>query len=165
MNYKYYTLKAVRFIVVFVVCLFAVSCSKKRTIVDESLMRANAEALKQSIDMSDKTADIDKYIQFDKTEIKFGDMELGQTRKAIVKAKNISDAPLVILNAVTSCSCTKVAYSKKPIAAGESIDLEVSFTAEVEGVFFKKIAVTHSATTRPVSFSIGGIVKPRKKKE
>lgn len=155
----------IRFIVVFVVCLFAVSCSKKRTIVDESLMRANAEALEQSIDMSDKTADIDKYIQFDKTEIKFGDMELGQTRKAIVKAKNISDAPLVILNAVTSCSCTKVAYSKKPIAAGESIDLEVSFTAEVEGVFFKKIAVTHSATTRPVSFSIGGIVKPRKKKE
>ena len=165
MNYKYYTLKTARFIVVFAVCLFAVSCSKKRTTVDDSLMRANAEALEQSVDVNDKNIDTDKYLQFDKTEIKFGDIELGQTRKIKVTAKNISDAPLVILNAVTSCSCTKVAYSKKPIAAGESIDLEVSFTAEVEGVFFKKIAVTHSATTRPVSFSIGGIVKPRKKKE
>lgn len=165
MNYKYYTLKAVRFIVVFAVCLFAVSCSKKRTTVDDSLMRANAEALEQSVDVNDKNIDTDKYLQFDKTEIKFGDIELGQTRKAIVKAKNISDGPLVILNVVTSCSCTKVVYSKKPIATGESIDLEVSFTAETEGVFFKKIIVSHSGKSRPVSFSIEGFVKPRKKQE
>jgi hypothetical protein len=76
---------------------------------------------------------------------------------------NITEKPLVILDVITSCSCTKVSWRKKPIPAQSVDELELSFTAETEGVFFKKVAIRHSEAQKPVSFTIKGVVTPRKK--
>lgn len=140
-------------------CLLSVSCGGRRSDV-QALYEANAAALEQSVDMSGGEADTDRYLKFDATTVALGDVPVGQTREVTVRARNISDDVLVIVNAVTSCSCTKIEWSKKPVAAGEEVELNLSFTADTEGVFRKKVAVTHSGASRPVSFIVEGVVVP-----
>lgn len=99
-------------------CLLSVSCGGRRSDA-QALYEANAAALEQSVDMSGGEADTDRYLKFDATTVALGDVPMGQTREVAVRARNISDDVLVIVNAVTSCSCTKIEWSKKPVAAGE----------------------------------------------
>lgn len=127
-----------------------------------AIIDANAKALENVVDMSDRKIDADEYLRFDEPTVVLGEIPIGETRKMKIRAKNISDGPLVILDVVTSCGCAKVKWSRKPIPADGSAEMELSFTAETEGVFFKKIAVTHSASPRPVSFTVEGSVTPRK---
>ena len=142
-------------------CLFVViSCGNRH---NADLLRSNVEALEQSVDMTSKKADTDECLQLEMDEFELGDIPLGETRKFRVRVKNITEKPLVILDVITSCSCTKVSWSKKPIPAQSVDELELSFTAETEGVFFKKVAIRHSEAQKPVSFTIKGVVTPRKK--
>ena len=145
-------------IVVFSVCLFAASCGNRHNSATDELMQANALALEQSVDMYKDKTEADDLLVLDCNEIDFGNIPLGEEREAKISATNNTDKPIVILNAATSCSCTKVEWSKKPISTGESTDLVVKFSAETEGVFFKKVAITHSAASRPISFTIRGAV-------
>ncbi len=142
-----------------IMCILLISCNKNKT----NIIEANAFALEQSVDMTNNKADIDKYLQLEKEEFELGDIPLGETRKLSVKVKNITEKPLVILDIMTSCSCTKVSWSKKPIPAQSGDELELSFIAETEGVFFKKVAIRHSEAQKPVSFTIKGVVTPIKK--
>ena len=145
-------------IVVFSVCLFAASCGNRHNSTSNVLMQANALALEQSVDMYNDKTEADDLLVLDCNEIDFGNIPLGEEREAKISATNNTDKPIVILNAATSCSCTKVEWSKKPISTGESTDLVVKFSAETEGVFFKKVAISHSAASRPISFTIRGAV-------
>lgn len=127
-----------------------------------ALLEANLAALNQSVDLSSRVADTDSLLLFDSVVYHLGSIPLGESRKIKVLATNISSGPLVILSAATSCNCTKLVWSKEPIAADATAELGLTFTAETEGVFFKKVAITHSAARRPVSFTIEGVVTPRK---
>lgn len=144
--------------VVFSVCLFAASCGNRHNFALDELMQANELALEQSVDMYNDKTETDNLLVLDRAEIDLGDLPLGEEREAKISATNNTDKSIVILTAATSCSCTKVEWSKKPILAGESTDLVVKFAAETEGVFFKKVAITHSAASRPISFTIRGAV-------
>lgn len=126
-----------------------------------ALIEANLAALEQSVDLSSRVADTDSLLLFDSIAYHLGSVTLGESRKMKVRVKNVSGKPLVILGVTTSCNCTKLVWSKEPIAADAKAELELTFSAETEGVFFKKVAITHSAARRPVSFTIEGVVTPR----
>ena len=149
---------SVRCVGTLLLCLFAASCGNRHNSATDELMQANELALEQSVDMYNDKTETDNLLVLDRAEIDFGDIPLGEEREAKISATNNTDKPIVILNTTTSCSCTKVEWSKKPISAGKSIDLVVKFSAETEGVFFKKVAISHSAASRPISFTIRGAV-------
>ena len=126
-----------------------------------ALIEANLAALEQSVDLSSRVADTDNLLLFDSVAYHLGSVPLGESQKMKVGVKNVSGKPLVILGVTTSCNGTKLVWSKEPIAADAKAELELTFSAETEGVFFKKVAITHSAARRPVSFTIEGVVTPR----
>ena len=115
----------------FCICLLFVSC---RGAADGArvLATANLAALEETVDM--------------------------ESREVRVGAKNGSDKPVVVVEAYSSCDCTQVTYDRKPIQPGGKVFFTVRFSAEQPGTFFKKIAVCHSASDKPVTFAVQGIV-------
>ena len=81
-----------------------------------------------------------------------------ESREVRVGAKNGSDKPVVVVEAYSSCDCTQVTYDRKPVQPGGKVFFTVRFSAEQPGTFFKKIAVRHSASDKPVTFAVQGIV-------
>lgn len=134
-------------------CLLA-ACRSGRTLVD-----ANRAALEQVADLeNDRTDAADGVLAFAPSVSDLGEVPLGARREATVEVTNRSDRPLVLLGASTSCSCTEVVWSRRPIPAGATASLRVRFSAELPGTFFKKIAIRHNAATAPCSFAVRGVV-------
>ena len=66
---------------------------------------------------------------------------------------NDGDTPLVITHVVTSCSCTKAEYSKKPIPAGAKSTIKIIYEPHKKepGVFHKVIQIfTNTADKRKI---------------
>ena len=66
---------------------------------------------------------------------------------------NDGDTPLVITRVVTSCSCTKAEYSKKPIPAGAKSTIKIIYEPHKKepGVFHKVIQIfTNTADKRKI---------------
>lgn len=122
------------------------------------LMTANLSALETAVDMESRRVDGDDVLAFDETVIDLGEVPLGESRTIRVEAENVAQKPVVVLEAYTSCDCTKVSFGKKPVRSGETIVFTVDFSADLAGTFFKKIAVRHSLSDKPVSFAIEGTV-------
>ena len=136
---------------------FAVSC-RHAPKPSDALAAANIEALEQTVDMENGTVERDEVLKFRQAVVDLGTISLGESREATAEAVNGSDKPLVLLDAYTSCHCTRVEWNKKPVAPGEKTVFKVRFTAEQPGKFFKKIAVRHSVSPKTVTFAIEGVV-------
>ncbi|WP_337657579.1 DUF1573 domain-containing protein [Alistipes sp.] len=115
-------------------------------------------ALEQSVDMENNTVETDEVLKFARAVLDLGEIPLGESRELTLEAANRSEKPLVLLDAYTSCHCTKVTWDKKPVPPGGQTLFKIHFTAEQPGTFFKKIAVRHSANPGPVTFAIQGTV-------
>lgn len=87
-------------------------------------------------------------LQFDKTTHDFGTI-LRERHKynCVFKVENIGTEPLVIFKVLTSCSCLKAHYSRRPIMPGESIYIRVTIEAEKvqEGIFHRVIEIYSNA--------------------
>lgn len=115
----------------------------------------------QSAAAEEERIETDGALQFEPAVVELDEIPLGERRTARITATNRTTKPLVILDVYTSCHCTKVAWDKKPVASGATTTLEVHYTAEETGIFFKKIVVRHSAAPTPATFAIQGAVMPR----
>lgn len=122
------------------------------------LAAANAAALEQTVDLENRTTDADGRLSFEHAEISLGEVALGETRTAALRARNTMSEPLVVTDVVTSCGCTQVEWDRRPVPPGGEVEFRIRFTAEQAGAFYKKIAVRHSGSPRPVSFAIEGVV-------
>lgn len=74
-----------------------------------------------------ENTDINAILQFEKIEHDFGKIFQGEKVSYIFKFKNIGSGDLIIQNATASCGCTVPKYPRKPIASGESGEIEVIF--------------------------------------
>lgn len=82
--------------------------------------------------------------------------------------ENQSDKPVVILRVDTSCGCVKASFSRKPIAPGESGEIEVRFDPHGhEGALYKQMPVYTSASgNRPaIRLAVSGTVLPPRPKK
>lgn len=95
----------------------------------------------------------------DKNAISLGSFNWQKKQIAVFTLKNIGNNLLVIENVTTSCGCTSVAYSQKPIQPGEEARLEVTYQAEQPEYFNKKITVYSNADSSPIVLSISGNAK------
>lgn len=75
---------------------------------------------------------------------------------------NTGSSPLLILNAAASCGCTRPEYSKKPLAAGKSGKIKVTYLPKGRpGEFNKTIIVrTNDKQNKKVTLKISGFVTP-----
>lgn len=77
---------------------------------------------------------------------------------------NEGRTPVAVLSATSTCGCTVPTFSRKPVKAGESGVIEVTFDPmNRPGRFDKRIAVSVSGRDEPYRLTISGNVLPRRK--
>jgi archaellum component FlaG (FlaF/FlaG flagellin family) len=99
-------------------------------------------------------------IQFEEETHDFGTFKEGSSVTYEFKFKNIGKEPLVLLNAVAGCGCTKPTIPKEPIAAGKTGVIKVTFNSTGKpGQLNKAITVTSNAKTSTKILTIRGYVE------
>ena len=94
-----------------------------------------------------------------KDKVDLGDFSWNKEREAEFVISNVGKLPLVINDLITSCGCTKVDYTKKPILSGENIILKIKYKAEQPEHFNKTITVYCNAEGSPFHLKISGNAK------
>ena len=78
--------------------------------------------------------------------------------------KNTGDKPLIIVDAVASCGCTRPSYTAKPIKPGKKGKVEVTFSPiGRRGTFRKTVKVRTNAVDRISTLVITGTIIPKNK--
>ncbi|MBQ5836425.1 MAG: DUF1573 domain-containing protein [Alistipes sp.] len=101
-------------------------------------------------------------IEFKESVHDFGQIaRKGDNRSHIFKVTNSGDEPLVILSASTSCSCTKVTFSHKPIKPGDTSSVKVVIEPRKidEGVFHRIVQIHSNASNGTAILTIKGLAK------
>lgn len=96
----------------------------------------------------------------------FGDIpRKGGDVECVFEFVNDGDAPLVITRVITSCSCTKAVYSKKPIAVGQTSTMKIIYEPHKKepGVFHKVIQIFTNAPESRKIVTVNGNSIDRKK--
>lgn len=80
--------------------------------------------------------------------------------------KNTGDKPLIIVDAVASCGCTKPSYTAKPIKPGKKGKVEVTFNPRGRaGTFRKTIKVKTNCPDKVSTLTITGSIIPISKEK
>ncbi len=75
---------------------------------------------------------------------------------------NTGNKPLLIIDAVASCGCTKPEYSGKPIKPGKKGKIKVTYSPIGRpGAFRKSIKVKTNAADKRATLTITGVVIPK----
>ena len=106
---------------------------------------------------------------FDSATHNFGDVERrGGDLVYEFTFKNGGSTPLVLTRVVTSCSCTTVNYSRKPVMPGQSGVITIKYEPHKveEGVFNRVIQIYTNASNKARILAIQGnsIEKSKRKK-
>ena len=88
----------------------------------------------------------------------FGKVEQGKPVTHMFTFKNTGTEPMVVLDAVASCGCTKPSWSKEPVAPGQTGQVSATFNAAGMGPFNKTVTVTTNAKTSTVYLTLKGEV-------
>ena len=95
-------------------------------------------------------------VSVSQTVVDFGQFPLSEKKSHRFGLTNTGNGLLVVQDAVTSCSCTKVEYSTEPVRPGETLEVKVSYEAEEAGRFNKSVMVYCNAETSPLRLTIKG---------
>lgn len=80
------------------------------------------------------------------------------------QAVNNGAKPIVVVDVVTACGCTTASYSRKPIAPGESFNLEVRYNPmNRPGRIDRKIYVQTSDAEQRIALHLKGYVEARER--
>lgn len=98
---------------------------------------------------------------FTETEFDFGTIDQGTNVEHVFKFTNTGDAPLVIVNAKSSCGCTVPTYPKTPVAPGDSAEMLVKFNGSGKNQVSKTVTVTANTETGKETIKIKAFVNPK----
>ena len=98
---------------------------------------------------------------FAETEFDFGTIDQGTPVEHVFKFTNTGDAPLVIVNAKSSCGCTVPTYPKTPVAPGDSAEMLVKFNGSGKNQVSKTVTVTANTETGKETIKIKAFVNPK----
>lgn len=103
--------------------------------------KVNDENVAAAADRDAKAGEL-PVMTFEETEWDFGSIEGGVGVEHVFKFTNTGTAPLVIVDAKSSCGCTVPEYTKAPVAAGETGELLVKFNASGKNQVSKTVTIT-----------------------
>lgn len=98
-------------------------------------------------------------VSLSKDKVDLGDFSWNKEREAEFVVSNVGKLPLVINDVITSCGCTKVDYTKRPVLPGENVILKIKYKAEQPEHFNKTITVYCNAENAPFKLNISGNAK------
>ena len=78
-------------------------------------------------------------------------------KKIVFRFTNVSSGPVVITRVMTSCECTSAVWDKAPLLPGRRSRIEVTYEAERDGVFFRKLFIYHAGAASPFEIAIEGV--------
>lgn len=98
-------------------------------------------------------------VRLDKTVHDFGDIMVSDGPvTATFTATNVSGKSLLIYNVATSCGCTSVEWTRKPIEPGQAGTIKATFKNDEKGYpFDKSLTVYFSGAKRPVILRLRGV--------
>ncbi|MDB5125312.1 MAG: hypothetical protein JWP94_3441 [Mucilaginibacter sp.] len=107
------------------------------------LMSACNQSGKGSTTVNTANAENAPVIKFEKETYDFGKIKTGDLVSYDFKFKNNGKSPLIIIDAVATCGCTKPVWPTTPIKPGESGAVHVTFNSAAKmGLQDKMITVT-----------------------
>ncbi|UAB81017.1 DUF1573 domain-containing protein [Marixanthomonas sp. SCSIO 43207] len=109
----------------------------------------------------DATAAKFPVMSFEKTEFDFGTIQKGEKVEHLFKFTNTGDAPLVIVNATSSCGCTVPEYSKEAVAPGEEGQLLVKYDGSGTNQVNKTITIVANTEKGKETLKIKAFVQPK----
>ena len=98
---------------------------------------------------------------FTETEFDFGTINQGTAVEHVFKFTNTGEAPLVIVNAKSSCGCTVPTYPKTPVAPGDSAEMLVKFNGSGKNQVSKTVTITANTETGTEKIKIKAFVNPK----
>ncbi|WP_347374897.1 DUF1573 domain-containing protein [Aequorivita sp. Q41] len=112
---------------------------------------------------ADRDADSGKFpvITFEENQFDFGTIEQGTNVEHVFKFKNDGEAPLMIVNAKSSCGCTIPEYTKDPIAPGDSGEMLVKFNGSGQNQVSKTVTLTTNTKAGTETLMIKAFVTPK----
>ncbi|MCQ2239973.1 MAG: DUF1573 domain-containing protein [Bacteroidaceae bacterium] len=90
--------------------------------------------------------------------LELGALKPGIPVKRSVEISNVGRNALLIKDLVTSCDCVKATLSAETVNSGESAEIQIEFTPEETGEFFKDVYIYCNTEDSPVCIQIHGNV-------
>lgn len=98
---------------------------------------------------------------FTESQFDFGTIDQNTHVEHVFKFKNTGDAPLMIVNATSSCGCTVPQYTKEPVAPGDSGELLVKFNGAGQNQVSKTVTITTNTKAGTETLTIKAFVTPK----
>ena len=98
-------------------------------------------------------------IEADKTEFDLGSLKEGDSRKICVTIRNIGKLPLIIHDTRTSCGCVQINYIKRPVASGNTTEINLTYHADKTGPINKTVSIYGNIDSSPLIVHLKGEVK------
>ena len=122
--------------------------------IDEANLTAAAAAKESS--------DVFPVMTFEEESYDFGTVDEGTIVEHEFTFKNTGKAPLIVVDAKSTCGCTVPTWSKKPIAPGESGTMLVKFNTNGKpDAQTKPITITANTESGMESIKVTGMVTPK----
>lgn len=102
--------------------------------------------------------------QFTSEVIDYGEIKKGSDGTRVFEFKNIGNAPLIIENVYSSCSCAVPSWTQSPIAPGESGEIVVEYNTDIVGPIRRTISIDSNADESTKAVKIKGkVIEPDSK--
>jgi hypothetical protein len=98
---------------------------------------------------------------FNEAEFDFGTIDQGTNVEHVFKFTNNGDAPLVIVDAKSSCGCTVPTFPKEAIAPGAEGELLVKFNGSGKNQVSKTVTITANTQAGKETIKIKAFVTPK----
>ena len=85
-------------------------------------------------------------LSFETDEIDYGTIQQNADGVRTFKFTNTGSSPIVITQVKTSCGCTSPTYSKEPVLAGATGEIQVKYATNRIGKFTKTITIMSNAS-------------------
>lgn len=112
---------------------------------------------------ADRDAESGKYpvIKFEEDSFDFGTIDQNTHVEHVFKFKNTGDAPLMIVDAKSSCGCTVPEYTKDAIAPGGEGQLLVKFNGSGQNQVSKTVTLITNTEAGSETLTIKAFVTPK----
>ncbi|NND88573.1 MAG: DUF1573 domain-containing protein [Flavobacteriaceae bacterium] len=112
---------------------------------------------------ADRDAEAGKFpvMTFEEKSFDFGTIDSGTAVEHKFKFTNTGDAPLVIVDAKSSCGCTVPEKPEGPIAPGETGELLVKFNGSGKNQVSKTVTITANTQAGKETLTIKAFVNPK----
>ncbi len=112
---------------------------------------------------ADRDANSGKHpvLTFAESEFDFGTIDQGTKVEHVFKFTNTGDAPLVIVDAKSSCGCTVPVFPKEPVAPGAEAELLVKFNGSGKNQVSKTVTITANTAAGKETIKIKAFVTPK----